>query len=761
MAETADTRWSIRTARADLGSSFVGALATLPQAVAYGLIAVSPLGQDWAVLGIVAGVGASVLFGALSGAVSSNPFLVSGPRALTALVLATGLQSALSRGLTEPQAIGLAFFAVLAAGMLQFVAGVLRLGHIVSYVPVPVSAGFVNASALLVAIGAMPMVLGAPDLGLIGIVEMPSRIDHWAMAVGGTTIAVIFLMERFSRIVPAALAGLIAGTAVYFTGQSFFDVPSGPEVGYINIIVLFESPGLLLKTGDVTPLLAHLDIIAITAASIGMLAAFDTVLAGNALAMQTGHRSDANQDLRWHGALNMLSGACGLLPGSGALNRSSAVVGAGAESRAANIGTALVLLGLVTLLAPLVAVLPLWATAGMLVATSIQAIDQTTIQKVRGIVMRSVPYPRVLAGDVAVTLVVVVTGLLLNLIAAVAVGVSLAVLLFVLGMGRNPIRRTYLSSKVHAKVLRPARQMAVLEKEGERIAVIEIQGPLFFGACAQLQSQARQLISSGAQYIILDMRHMTSIDSTGASLVRSLAINCAEADGALLLSCVEPERRTNPVKRRRFKGRDGRKAPAAGSPRWVWLNMQANGVFKVLDEGRVFDETDTALAACEELLLERFGRLWLEGERGVIANSATFADMSRDQILTLVSYTKRHSFKPGEVVFTQGEQGDRAFFLVHGRVDVLIDIPGSMRRRRVSALTEGTVFAEMALIDGGVRSATVIAVRRTSCLSIDAESFNRLQHEKPDIALILMRNLSRQFSNRLRLANMMISELER
>ena len=69
----------MRFSAKDLGPAFVGALATLPQAVAYGLIAVSPLGPEWAVFGIMARVGTSIVFGIFTGALSSNPFLVSGP----------------------------------------------------------------------------------------------------------------------------------------------------------------------------------------------------------------------------------------------------------------------------------------------------------------------------------------------------------------------------------------------------------------------------------------------------------------------------------------------------------------------------------------------------------------------------------------------------------------------------------------------------------------------------------------------------------
>ena len=477
--------------------------------------------------------------------------------------------------------------------------------------------------------------------------------------------------------------------------------------------------------------------------------------------MQTGVESNVNQDLRTQGLINALMGVLGYLPASGALSRSTAALNGGAKTRAANVGVGIMFALILALLAPLVAALPLWATSGMLFATAVQALDKGTIEKIRGIVSRSVPYPRVLVGDVVVTLVVVVSALALNLIAAIVVGILLAVALFVLGMGRDPVRRTIDGSKYHSKVLRPSIQTQLLEREGHRIAIIEVQGALFFGACARLHSKARELFGRGAEFLILDLRHMTSIDSTGCALLRTLSIQCAEAGGHLLISRVEPERRLNPSVRRVHQGKPAKPLFVERAPlRWIWLNLEANGVISMIGEEWICGDTDIALAICEDILLDRYGKSGPVQRRGIIASSSSFAGLSRKQISSIGRYTKRHWFAKDETVFVQGSVGTQAYFLVTGRMDVLIDIAGSVRKRRVSSLTEGTVFAEMGLIDGALRSATIRAVRPSACFSINAENFDRLQADMPDVALVLLRNLNRQFANRLRLANAIISELE-
>jgi MFS superfamily sulfate permease-like transporter len=750
---------NFRGAQKDLGAACVGALATLPQAVAYGLIAVSPLGSEWAVFGITASVGSAILFGILTGALGSNPFLISGPRAVTALVLAVGIQAGLERGYDPELALSLAFAGIVVAGLFQTAAGYLKLGRAVSYVPVPVLAGFVSASALLVLLSSVPMVLGVPEMPMQEILFGGARsINFWALAVGGLTIFFTFLLEGRFRWIPAALGGLMTGTALYYLGILVFGQPAGPQIGHIDLLELLRLPMLLDADLGWAVIQPNIDIPLLTGLSIGLLTSFDTVFSSSALDMHTSTDSNTNHDLQLHGFANVVMGLFGFLPGSGTLSRSTAVIKAGAQSRAANTGTGVVFCFLLAGLAPLVEAVPLWATAGMLVATAVQAIDKPTLKKATELLTRQVPYGRVLAGDISITLVVVITALAFDLIASVGVGILLAITLFVFGIGHDPLRRIYLGTRIHSKVQRPLRQMECLQSDGHRIAVIEMQGALFFGTCAQVRSEVQNLLAHGVSYLILDFRYLTSIDSSGSAALRSLQIKCAEAGGRLMLSCIERERRTNRSTDTRRVQQQRRQKKL--TPRWVWLNLQVNGVISSIGEDWIFDDTNSALACCEDLLLNRLGKSGRRGRRGVIASSSIFTGLSREQIIGLGRFARRHRFSAGDVVFVQGDSDDRVFLLIIGRVDALIKIPGSSRKRRVSVFTEGTLFGEMGFIDGAPRSATITAARNSVCLSIDAPSLKILEKEKPAIVLTLMRNLSRQFAERLRLANNMISELE-
>ncbi|HEY9080666.1 cyclic nucleotide-binding domain-containing protein [Magnetovibrio sp.] len=134
--------------------------------------------------------------------------------------------------------------------------------------------------------------------------------------------------------------------------------------------------------------------------------------------------------------------------------------------------------------------------------------------------------------------------------------------------------------------------------------------------------------------------------------------------------------------------------------------------------------------------------------------------LTRPQIMQLGACAKRHVYRAKDVVFAQGDKANCAYFLVRGRMNVEIDIPGTSRTKRVSTLTDGTIFGEMGLIDGAPRSASVTASRDCICYSIDVENYARLQTQSPDLVVKLMGNVSRQFSSRLRVANIMIAELD-
>jgi SulP family sulfate permease len=110
-------------------------------------------------------------------------------------------------------------------------------------------------------------------------------------------------------------------------------------------------------------------------------------------------------------------------------------------------------------------------------------------------------------------------------------------------------------------------------------------------------------------------------------------------------------------------------------------------------------------------------------------------------------------------VFGEGEQGKELFIITSGTASAYLR-QASGADIRLATFAPGTIFGELALLDPGPRSASVIADDRLVCYALSDESFRLLSHESPEVAIRLLANLSRELSRRLRQANRTIHQLE-
>jgi len=111
------------------------------------------------------------------------------------------------------------------------------------------------------------------------------------------------------------------------------------------------------------------------------------------------------------------------------------------------------------------------------------------------------------------------------------------------------------------------------------------------------------------------------------------------------------------------------------------------------------------------------------------------------------------AFKAGDTIICQGDEGDTAFFLVAGSVEVIVG--QGAEARSVGTLKEGEVFGEMSLIEPGPRSATVKAATDVECLAMSYEEFIAAIEDHPERAVAFMKTLVR----RLRQMNELMESL--
>jgi glutaminase len=300
---------------------------------------------------------------------------------------------------------------------------------------------------------------------------------------------------------------------------------------------------------------------------------------------------------------------------------------------------------------------------------------------------------------------------------------------------RSVIRRVYHGDRVRSSRLRTAQERNMLDTEGVKIAVIEVQGALFFGSTERLLRRIAEL-SETARYIIVDFKRVHLADSAARKLILRLAHAMRGGETELLFAEL---------------ANDG---PLAT----VSHELAAHEGDRLV---RVFRDVDAALEWCEDQLLVEMLKL-VPGTKFALAQLDVFKGMSLEEYRLLETLVSPLMFDKGEIIIREGDQAKLFFVLARGSVSVQIKVPTETgeKRRRVASLGPGLTFGEMALFDGGARSADVVADEKVICYGLEVDQLKELAVTHPNIMVTILANLTRDFSERLRHANEAIRSLE-
>jgi len=175
---------------------------------------------------------------------------------------------------------------------------------------------------------------------------------------------------------------------------------------------------------------------------------------------------------------------------------------------------------------------------------------------------------------------------------------------------------------------------------------------------------------------------------------------------------------------------------------------------------RMFRDTDAALEWCEDRLLD-YGAAGMRKTKFALSEINLFKGLEPDERRLVESIVQPLVFEKGDVIIREGADANLFFVLARGTVSVQIRVPGqSNRRKRVASIGPGLSFGEMALLDGGKRSADIVTDERVICYGLRFEQLHELTAEHPNIMITILSNLTREFSERQRHANEEIGVLE-
>ncbi|WP_208321948.1 SulP family inorganic anion transporter [Paramicrobacterium chengjingii] len=489
-----DYRELPRSWRRDVVAGVTVGIVALPLALAFG-VSSGAGAESGLITAIIAGVVAAVFGG-------SN-VQVSGPTGAMVVVLGPVIAA---------HGVGALALVCLLAGLIVLVAGLLRLGAAVSYIPWPVIEGFTLGIAVIIFLQQVPAALGAAPgpsnnafvaaLESVGTVNLA---DLWWPLIIAVLVAVIMIV---SPKIHAALPGSIIAIIVVTLGATLLNLP---------VTTIGELPASLpaptLPAWDSAMVLTLLG----PAFTIAALAAIESLLSARVAASisDTGPY-DADRELIGQGLASVAAGFFGGMPATGAIARTAVNIRSGARTRLAAIVHTLVLLLVVYVASNVVATIPLAALSGVLMVTSARMISLATVRTILGSTR---------SDAVVFTLTALVT-VSVDLIYAVGVGV-LAAAFFTL-------RRLAMSAGVHREEL-----PLPVHPADERIALYRLDGALFFGAAERVLARVNSI--QDVSVVILRLSKLQVLDATGAQVLTELVHMLERRDVTVLIKGIPPE----------------------------------------------------------------------------------------------------------------------------------------------------------------------------------------------------------------------------
>jgi len=727
---------SIRFKNDKLVGDFWGGLAAmlvaLPSAIAFGVTIYASIGPAYAGLGALAGILGATALGLVAPSLGGTNRLITAPCAPAAAVL-SAFAIELVQHDVDPMFIVLMLTALgLVAGLIQLLLGFMGIGSLIKYIPFPVVSGYLTGVGLIIIGSQIPKLLGAFGGQSLWRTLISPETWQWQSAlIGVVTASVMLGAPLLTRAVPAAILGLLAGVLTYF-GLAHFVDPSmlvlegnkliiGPLGGSASS--MFEAiTGRWRDIGELK--LSQIGSLMGTALTLAVLLSIDTLKTAVVLDALTRSRHDSNRELVAQGLGNVASACAGGMPGAGQMGATLVNLASGGQTRVSGVVEGVLSLIAFLALGAFIAWIPVAALAGILIVVGIRMIDSHSLHLLQS---------QWTMLDFAVIVVVVGVALGYSLIAASAVGIALAMLLFI----REQLGSTIIRTKVDggnrfSKRIRLGHEMDLLERRGDRTVIVELQGSLFFGTKDQLYSSLEPELGKRT-YIVLDMRRVQSVDVTAVHLLTQIRDSLIERGAFLIFSDLT---HTLP---------NGRNIADLFDQMGLTTTTDHVKVFPVLDDAVEWVEDqllgDNLLQAAELPPLE-------------IYELDVFSDAKEEALIALVECLQRRSVAKDDRVFSSGDPADQLYLIRKGAVRITVPVPGKDISRHRLTYGRGDFFGGLSFISRASHfSSDATAVEDTELYVLRREDFEMLREQHRRLAFHLIEALARVLAMRLSYAD--------
>lgn len=625
----------------------------------------------------------------------------------------------------EATIIAAIMLTTLVAGLFLLLLGRLKMGNLVRYIPYPVTGGFFAGigyifvqGGLTVAAGVQPDLTSFADAQFVQLV-IPAVVLALCLIMGkmfkdnSLSVPGILLLAMLMFYGVLAMAGITQEQAVDSgllpeieqTGP-LFPVFQWEYFSQINWVAISDQIGGIVVVSLLCSMMLLLDV-----SGIELIA-----------------RKDLNPDheLQVMGYTNVVNAMVGGFPGVHDVSDTALADKIGGKDRLTGFVYAALVAAAIVAGADFMEIVPTFILGGLLIYVGLEFLIDW-VWKARDELPLS---------DYIVVLIILVVIIFSDILQGVTFGFFIAIILFVINYSQLSVIKIETNASDHASnVDRDLETRELLNKEGNRVLILILQGFIFFGTADKLISAIRSRImdkeGSRFDYLVLDFHHVSQLDTSAIVTFSKLAQLSERVGFHIIISSADDSSIKQLVKHRFFTFAD--------------LNWERH--YK--------EQLDTAVDWCERRILHD---LKLNSEDYNLSLPDIIRRIAYDEsdVNSLAEFFVVEKKKAGEYLFLEGDVGESLYFVGSGTVVVVMKIP-RQEERILRKYKAGALLGEMAIYTGENRTASVRIEEDALLFRLEKDSLSSMSKQFPASTAALHTYIVRLLAERLGRANRELS----
>jgi SulP family sulfate permease len=677
--------------------------------------------HDYVSYGIGFVLAGAFVIGIVAAMAGSYPGTVAAPQDAPVVILAL-MASTIAANIPASEGAESIFITVVAAtvisslltGAFLWTLGRFRLGNLIRFIPYPVIGGFLAGTGWLLLMGGLGVLTGeSPGISNLSYLLQPEMLMRWLPSLV-FAILILLILRRFHHflIMPALIltAAAVFFLILYFSDTSVSEAGArGWLLGPFPAERLWQpiTPGAIrgvnwaVLTGQIGNI-----------GSIVIISVIALLLNAGGLELAIKRDLDFNRELQSTGIANLMAGLCGSPIGYLYLSQTSLTYRLGAHSRLTGILAAAMCGIAIFFGAPAISIFPKPVLGSLLLFAGLSFLVEWVYES-------WFKLPKL---DCFLILFIMVIIGSFGLLEGVAVGMLIAVVLFVVNYSRiNVIKHILSGANYQSNVERAAPFRKLLRNAGEQLYILKLQGFIFFGTAHNLLDRVRQRTDApdlpGLRFVVLDFRIVSGLDSSAMNSFVKLNRLARTRGLKLVFTHLSSELQHQFIKAGLLEDHDG--------------NFQ---IFPDLDRGIEWCENQiikTEKAAIDETLTKKLETLFLDPVFG-----------------TVIAYMQRQEAAKGSYLIRRGDPPKGLYFIESGQVTTLLEQEDNevIRLRTNGA---GTFIGEIGMFLGQPASASVIADKDCIIFFLSLENLKKLEQAAPDVSASFHKFIIRMLAERL------------